>query len=86
MNTLDPPKEETNIDLPKYQKITTVVNYSILLRSFVLSKEMKKQCYRLRLQSGSSSDHGNFISITIEPVANKIFTAIIKNRIYHYLL
>ena len=86
MNTLDPPKEETNIDLPKYQKITTVVNYSILLRSFVLSKEMKKQCYRLRLQSGSSSDHGNFISVTIEPVANKIFTAIIKNRIYHYLL
>ena len=86
MNTLDPPKEETNIDLPKYQKITTVVNYSILLRSFVLSKEMKKQCYRLRLQSGSSSDHGNFISITTEPVANKIFTAIIKNRIYHYLL
>lgn len=79
MNTLDPPKEETNIDLPKYQKITTVVNYSILLRSFVLSKEMEKQCYRLRLQSGSSSDHGNFISITIEPVANKIFTAIIKN-------
>ena len=86
MNTLDPPKEETNIDLPKYQKITTVVNYSILLRSFVLSKEMEKQCYRLRLQSGSSSDHGNFISVTIEPVANKIFTAIIKNRIYHYLL
>ena len=86
MNTLDPPKEETNIDLPKYQKITTVVNYSILLRSFVLSKEMEKQCYRLRLQSGSSSDHGNFISITIEPVANKIFTAIIKIRIYHYLL
>ena len=79
MNTLDPPKEETNIDLPKYQKITTVVNYSILLRSFVLSKEMEKQCYRLRLQSGSSSDHGNFISITIEPVVNKIFTAIIKN-------
>ena len=86
MKTLDPPKEEMNIDLPKYQKITTVVNYSILLRSFVLSKEMEKQCYRLRLQSGSSSDHGNFISITIEPVANKIFTAIIKNRIYHYLL
>ena len=79
MNILDPPKEETNTDLPKYQKITTVVNYSILLRSFVLSKEMEKQCYRLRLQSGSSSDHGNFISITIEPVANKIFTAIIKN-------
>ena len=86
MKTLDPPKEEMNIYLPRYQKITTVVNYSILLASFVLSNEMEKQCYRLRLQSGSTSDHGNFISITLEPVTNKIFTAIIKSRIYPYLL
>ena len=40
----------------------------------------------LAYKSGSTSDPGNFRPITLQPVMSKIFTAIIKNRIYDYLL
>ena len=39
----------------------------------------------LDYKSVSASDPGNFRSITLQPVMSKIFTVIIKNRIYDYL-
>ena len=40
----------------------------------------------LAYKSGSTSDPGNFRTITRQPVMSKIFNTIIKNRIYDYLL
>ena len=40
----------------------------------------------LAYKGDSASDPGNFRPITLQPVISKIFTAIIKNRIYDYLL
>ena len=45
----------------------------------------KNSVTTLAYKGDSTSDPGNFRPITLQPVISKIFTTIIKNRIYDYL-
>src|SRR6218665_4021920 len=66
--------------------LTTPHHNSRMLETEIHSNVLEKGCYdSIIYKKGETSDPANFRPITLQPVWCKIFTTILKNRVYGFL-